>query len=229
MRNNEHNDRYDSDFCEELSYQRLYDSSFYPTIPDNSKCLPTTASESFLSALECFVNDLLVNDEIPSRPYLGTDGRTWHTRASLAVKYFGLIPDFIEVVNRLPQRYEYSESINAFIACCHAMGLLREHLDWKNIWVDDPDKTYPCFGDVSAVEIFNRLVQAIRRECDINNLQAKVNARKKEVANQINDYRNYADSLFRDRARLVLVRVDLFYEKHYADSMDVFEMGATSI
>ena len=222
MRKNENNDRLDRAFCKEIYCHRLYNPSFDPSKSRNLEFLPKTY-KYFLSRLECFVNELLSNDEIPFLPYLGTDGEKWYTPASLAIKYFVSMPDFIDVVNRLSPKYAYSEPINAFITCCHAMGLLSERLEWRHI-SNDSKKTDPRFGDVTAAEIFNTLVQAIRSEWKIKNLQAKVNARKQDVADQKAEYCKYADSLFCDRARLVLVRIDLFYEKQYGDSIDVFDM-----
>lgn len=58
------------------------------------------------------------------------------------------------------------------------MGLLSEHLDWRNIH-SDSKKIDPRFGDVSAAEIFNKLVKAIRSEWKTKKIQAKVNAMKK--------------------------------------------------
>ena len=222
MCKDENNNQFNNDFYEELSCQRLYDS-FGPINIQNSK-LDSESYASKLDMLAYFINEVLLNNEIPFLPYLGNDGGKWFTPASLAIKYFGSLPAFIDVVNRLSPKYEYSEPINVFMTCCHAMGLLSERLDWKNIWVVDPETIHPCFGGVSAPEIFNALVQAIRREWKINNLQTKVNARKQEVANQKVECSAYTNSFFTYWARLLFVRVDLFYEQHYGDSIDVFEM-----
>jgi hypothetical protein len=162
MRKNKKDVQLDSDSYEELSYQRLDDSSFHPTNIRKSKFLPRTY-QYFLSGLECFVIELLSNDEVGFVPYLGNYARKCYTPTSLAIKYFESVPDFIDVVNRLSPKYEYSEPINAFITCCDFMGLLNEHLDWRLI-SNASKKTYPCFRGVSAPEIFNMLVQNIRIE-----------------------------------------------------------------
>src|SRR5665647_406700 len=210
MNKYEKSDRINTDSYEELSCQRLDDSSFHPINIQNSKS-DSKSYASNLQRLKCFVNEVLLNNEIPFVLRPGTNGEKWYASPSLVGQYFNWMPYFIDVVNRLPPKYEYSEPINAFIACCQAMGLLNERLDWKNIWVVDPQTTYPCFGGIAAPEIFNTLVHAIRSEWKINNRQAKVNARKQEVIQQKVEYCEYADSLFNDCARLVLVRDDLFY------------------
>jgi Inovirus Gp2 len=223
MRKNEKSDRLNNDFLKEFYYKKLYDSLFDPTKPQNSK-LKYICYASILPILERFVDKVLLNNEIPFLPCVGTDGKKNYARSTLAHHYFKWIPGFIDVVNRLSPKYYYSEPINVFITCCHAMGLLNGGLDWRDFWVIDPDKTNPYLGGVSAAEIFNNLVQAIRNEWKVNKLQAKVNTRKLEVANQKVEYCNYADLLFSYWARLLLVRIDLFYEKHYGDSIDVFDM-----
>lgn len=223
MRKNEKNNRPNNDFLKELYCKKLYDSLIDPTKLQNSK-LQDNCYTLILPILERFVDKALLNNEIDFLPCVGTDGRKNYARSTLARRYFEWIPGFIDVVNRLPRKYEYSEPFNAFITCCHAMGLLNERLDWKSIWVFDPQTTHPCFGGVSAVEIFNNLVHAIRNEWKVNKLQAKVNTRKLKVANQKVKYCNYVDLLFSYWARLVVLRIDLYYEKQYADSIDVFDL-----
>ena len=132
MRKNEKDDLINRDFCEELSYQKSYDPSVDTIKLRNSEFHPKIY-KYFLSTLECFVNDLLLNDETPFVPYIGDNGEKWYTPASLAMQYFRSIPDFIDVVNRLSRKYDYSEPINAFITCCDSMGLLGERLEWRHI------------------------------------------------------------------------------------------------
>jgi hypothetical protein len=110
------------------------------------------------------------------------------------------------------------------IDCCQAMGLLSEHLDWKKNWDVDPKKTYPCFAWLSGTEIFNTLVDTLRWDWKTNNRQVKVNARIKESIVRQAEYCDYVDSLFNARARQVVERLDLFYQKQYADSIDALDI-----
>jgi len=161
---------------------------------------------------------------------LGRGAKKEYVPSPLARQYFESMHDFIEVGRLLSPRFEYSERVNAFINCCNSMGLLSgsECLAWININFD-PQKIEPRFGGVPAAELFNMLVTAIRNDWKINNLQAKVNARKKEARIRCDEYCNYADSLFDNGhnngcARLVVLRIDLYYEKRYADSKSVFDI-----
>ena len=199
MRKNKKDDRLDSDCNDELSRQRLDDSSFHPSNIQNSN-LDSKTNKLNLQKLESFVNEVLLNNEMPFMPYFGTNGKEEYVQSSLAQQYFKCLPDFIDVVNRLPPKYEYSEAINAFINCCDLMGLLGERLEWRYISTTSK-KNCPCWRGVPAAELFNRLVHNIQTEWKLKNLQAKVNTRKQEVANQKDEYCKYADLLFSDRCQ----------------------------
>jgi len=222
MNNYEKKHQPDSAFSE-LSGQRLYDSAYDP-IPLQSATFNSKYDMSDLDKVECFVNDVLLTNELPIRTYPGAETGKWHTPTSLEIEYFRSFPDFIEVVKRLPSQYEYSEQVNAMIDCCQAMGLLSEHFDWKKNWNADPEKTYPCFEWLSGTDIFNTLVDTLRWDWKINNRQAKANARIKENIDRHAEYCDYVDSLFNARARQMVERLDLFYQKQHANSINVFDM-----
>lgn len=227
MRENEQSDRLDRALGRRLYYRELYDSLFDATKLNTTKFRNKTAGCKFyagqLFKLECFVDELLSNDEIPFVPYLGSDDRKKYDPSSLAGQYFRLIPGFIDAVNMLSPNYEYSERINVLITCCKSMGLLSERLDWRDIWIDPP-KNDLRFSGASAAEIFNTLVNAIRSEWKTNNIQAKVNARKKETNKRYAEYCQYVDALFDETARLVVLRIDLYYKKQYTSSMTVADI-----
>ena len=218
MSENKKLDDLDQVLCQE-HYKKIRGSLFDPVKLQKLK-LNSSFYASSLFKLECFVDALLSNAEIPFVPWSYRGGQREFVFNTFAERYFGSIPDFIEVINMLSPDYVYGERIKVFIFSCQAMGLLSEPLDWKNIHYDR-QKTDPRFGGVSAAELFNALVQKIRSEWKSNNLQAKVNAQKIEANNRHLAYCKYADSLFADQARLVVVRIDLCYENQYANSMSV--------
>lgn len=123
MNKDKANNCFSRDLCRYIYNKRINDSIFDPT-----KLKKLKLSSKFFSwklgMLECFVDDLLLNIDTPFARSYGTNGRSKYTPTSLAAKYFPCIPDFINVVNILSPRYEYSERVNVFIACCHSMGLL---------------------------------------------------------------------------------------------------------
>ncbi len=206
MKKNEKTDHYDR------NARRAYYDDFCGTMfePTNNKLASLHAFQ--LHTLECFVDDLLANDDIPFVPHLSGNGKSEYAQSPLARKYFRCVPDFIHVVSILSPRYEYSERVNVFIAVCRSMVLSSEQLEWGNHY-SDPKKTFPHMGGISAAEIVNALVKAIRDEWKQKNIQAKVNARKNETNRRYVDYCRYVDALFNDCARLVVLRIDLYYQK----------------
>ena len=195
----------DSD-SNELSCQRLDDSPLDPIELKSSKfdskyLVPDSDN------VELFVNDVVLNNET-IWSYLDREDGKWYECTLLEFKYFRLFPDFIEVVKRLPDNYEYSEQVNAFIACCQAMDLLDRRHDWSI----DPKKTYPYYEGRTGSEIFNRLVETLREDWKRNNRQAKVNARANENKARHEEYCRYIDALFGTWSRLVVLRFDLGYK-----------------
>ena len=162
-----------------------------------------------LSSLEQFVDALLHSGEAP----FVLDTQDHYQPASHLADYFSLVPDFIRVVNVLSSRYEYSEHITVFITCARSLGLLSVELDWRNEYLD-ADKIDLRFGGKPAALLFNDLVGAIRNTWKTKNIQAKVNARRHETKKRLNDYGHYVNALFKDCSRLVVIRIDLFYQKH---------------
>ena len=206
----------------ELSCQRLDDSPLDPIELKSSK-FDSKYLVSDFDNVESFVNDVVINNEL-IRSYLGPEDGKWYDPTPLEIEYYRSFPDFIEVVKRLSPKYEYSEQVNAMIACCQAMGLLKEHLDWKKNWSIDPTKNYrDCVG-LTGSEIFNMFVGTLREDWKRNNRQAKVNARTKENKARYEEYCRYIDALFKKRARLMVLRLDLFFQKKYRDNIDVFDM-----
>jgi hypothetical protein len=226
MSENERRNDLDSFLCKE-HYKKISGSLF-----DSVKLQKPNISSYFaeqLFELERFVDELLQDDETPFVAGLDACGKVKYTSSSLADRHFRRVPEYIKIINMLSPRYEYSEHINVFIACCHSMGLQNETLDWKDVY-PDPQKTNPRLGGRTSAELFNALVIKIRSEWKLKNIQAKVNERKKEASDQKEDYCKYADSLldnsyYQGCARLVVLRIDLFYQKHYADSMSVVEIA----
>jgi hypothetical protein len=226
MPKNKKSTQFDRNLCSTVYKERAEQHSLF----DSTKRLNLNArlSEMFaakfyalkLSELEQFVDVLLNCDEVPfvqdSRPGFENN----YLPASPAARFFTSVPDFIEVVNLLSPRYEYSERITVFIACARSLGLLDIVLDWKKSHVDLP-KIDPRFNGATAADIFNALVSNIRHEWKIKKTQAKVDARKKRADDRYDDYLNYVKKLFDHCARLVVLRIDLLYQKQYANDKSI--------
>jgi hypothetical protein len=226
MSGHERGNDFDRFLCKE-HYKRISDSLFDPVKLQKPKLRSYFAEQ--LSELERFVDELLQDDETPFVASLGQCGKMQYASSTLASQYFKQVPEYIKISNMLSPRYDYSEHINVFIACCHSMGLQNETLDWKNA-LHDLQKTNPRLGGRTSAELFNALVTNIRSEWKLKKIQVKVDERKEKASDQKEDYCKYADSLFDNRyyqgcARLVVLRIDLFYQKHYADSMSVVDIA----
>ncbi|ASF45230.1 YagK/YfjJ domain-containing protein [Methylovulum psychrotolerans] len=205
-----------------VTYENLCDSLFDPAKNQYPYLIPKFYA-SQLSILEDFVGESLENVGTPFTTYLGNNGKIAYAPSSLAQRYFVGVPSFIKIVNMLSPDYDYSERITIFIACYQAMGLHGIELGWGNINFDST-KTYPHMGGISAAEIFNALVNNIRREWKLNNIQTKVNSRKIEANRRYIDYCRYVDALFGNCARLLVLRIDLFYKKEHSQNFSAFDI-----
>ena len=206
----------------ELTCQRLYDSQFDP-IKHKRSVFDSKYIVSHSDNVESFVNDVVLNNETIWN-YFDTGDEKWYERTSLEKEYFRSFPDFIEIVKRLPPMYEYSEHVNAMIACCHDMGLLDRRHDWKSDWGIDPKKTYPYYEGLTGSEIFSRLVETLRLDWKRNKRQAKVNARAKENKFRYEKYCRYIDALFKKWSVLVVLRFDLGYKDRDTYNIDINDM-----
>lgn len=224
MRKSNRLDTFDKHICHE-SYRLYYDTLFdINKLPDKRKYLSYAHT---LENIEYFVDDLLSDSEIPFVPNVslkstGVVCQTYHASA-LAQRYFIVLPDYLNVVNLLSSDYEHSERINTFIHCCQSMGLLGTTLDKFPRW-DDSKLSVPIFNGKNAAELFNTLVADIRHQWKISKMQVKVNARKNEATKRFNDYCNYVDAMFDSCAALLVLTIDLFYQKQYANTKSIFDI-----
>jgi len=203
----------------ELTCQRLYDSLFDP-IKHKRSMFDSKYLVSHLDNVESFVNDVVLNNET-IRSYLDPEDGKWYHPTTLEIEYFRSFPYFIEVVKRLPAKYEYSEQVNAMIACCHDMDFLDRLLDWQSYWNIDPRTKYHDYRGLTGSEIFNIFVEALRGDWKRNNRQAKVNARAKENEARHEEYCRYIDALFKRWSRLVVLRFDLGYKDLDVYNIDI--------
>ncbi len=169
--------------------------------------------EQNLSLLEQFVDALLDHNDAPFVLDSQDRYKNHYEPASPIAVHYSSVPEFIRMVGALSDRYEYSEHIKVFITCARCLGLLDTELEWHNEYLD-ANKTDPRFDGKPAAILFNDLVGAIRNTWKTKNIQAKVNTRRYEANGRLKDYCQYVNELFNKYARLVVVRIDLFYQKH---------------
>ncbi len=209
------------------TYTRLADEIFLTAeaIGSPPKKFSNFKYASYLAHVECFIEDVVRDDAIPFvRRYTGTD-RISHDRNRLTDAYFKLIPIFIETVGFLSPKYEYNEHITLFADCCGAMGLRHDMYYW-GICEQVPALGNPHIDLLTGAEIYNALVARIRQEWKARDVKLKIYNRRKESRERYAEYCKYADSLFEKYARLLVIRLDVFYQKQLAAAPDVHAVVA---
>jgi hypothetical protein len=209
-----------------IPYVSAYDTKRDPT---RLKAVPfeTEKSTELFDRLEYFVNDALIINELPFVPHLNYHNLKVYDANELAISHYPRLLQFVHLQGLLSDRYDYSESINCFRRCCRAMGLvniLNELPDLRLHWTR-PEYTHALFDGRSAAELFNTLVLRIRQDWKLNNCQLRVNERQKEANNRYKEYSDYADALFDQHAKLMVLRIDLSYDKRFARHKSLFDMN----
>lgn len=221
MDQNNESGRLDRTTCQ-LAYGALCESLFDSRSIRRYKH-PNRIYSHLLFRLECFVDDLITNDEVvPFVARFNPDGTMEYDSSHIAVTYFRLISDFINVVHMLSPIYIYNEHISIFTSCCRSLGLLNKDLNWTDIH-RSPHITYPENNGVSAGELFNRLVRDIRRRGRSEDIKEKTRTRREEANQKFEDYCLYENALFSICANLVVLRTDLYYKKELAIGIDIHE------
>ena len=178
-----------------------------------------------LSLLDAFVEHAESTNEIPILPRLDTRGYTGYEFSPLAQGYFYLVPEFVEIITRLSDEFEYSEYINAFRTCCNSMKLGENQLIKSSVWRQQR-LSYLHTDSKPASELFNTLVSNLRIEAKSENVKRRTRSRLREAEERYQEYCDYIDELFKNCARLVVLRIDLFYGVEHAIFIDLNEAQA---
>lgn len=177
-----------------------------------------------LNQLECFVHDVLSNDEIPFVPRFSDLDGVKYDHSPLAARYFMMMPGFILTVEMLSLKYEYNEKITIFVDCCNFMGLMSSPVDWRAAGINFSPPTHPHVADGHrACMLFNELVNKIRIEWRRQNFKERYRIRCREARVRVTEYFSYVDALFDDCKRLVVLRLDFFYKEEYFDQVDIHD------
>ena len=176
--------------------------------------------------LEKFVHAVINSDDLACTLKSSLHNQHIYAPNELAKRYYSTLLEFIWLLSTLPPDYEFSETINTLRRCCYEMNLmnlvdkpLHNLGEWsyqrRHIIVDNSP---------SVAERFNTLVQLIRYDWHNHNGQSKLNARKKEAKRRYQIYCKYVDALFEKHARLLVLRIDLFYCKDLTQSKTLHDM-----
>lgn len=208
---------------EDVIRRQIYQSaadSLFPTQRQSRQQPSNKFWSSQLSKLESFVHEAVKGSEIPFVPKVAAHQFTEADSSALANKYFSLMPDFLQVVHLLSKEFDYNELIETFIAGCDAMGLTQTPVYWGNrLGRPDPLQPIPALQGLTAGVVFNNLVSHMRATWRTG-ASARYWDRCRDVDELVIDYCNYADALFEDCARQLIIRVDFTYVKSFGESVD---------
>ncbi len=182
--------------------------------------------KDLLLELEKFVNDVITSDGQPFTLRSSSGNQRIYMPNMLAKLYYSTLLEFIWLLSTLPPDYEYSEVINTLTRGCHDMNLMSlvdEPLHNLREW-SSPKRHIIVDNSPPVAERFNALVQLIRHDWQINNCQFKLNQRKNESNRRYREYCEYVDALFEKYARLLVLRIDLSYDKCFTYSKTLNDM-----
>lgn len=207
---NRHADVIDREFCRSV-FANSADSLF-----DNNDEIPTRATRKFYAKLVAdltfFVEDVVSSTEISFVPKFEVSGETRYDFSLLAERYFKKIPGFIKAIGMLSSDYRYSEHIDAFKDACAAQDLLNAELVWCDLW---HSPTSLVHNEMTGGDSFNALVETVRRDWVQQGHKERFRRRVRESYRLCREYQGYVGAWFNKLATLIVMRVDLSYEKKY--------------
>lgn len=136
------------------------------------------------------------------RALAGQDDRTDSKQAESSL--LQSFSQYVDVVAKLPDEYEYSEYLNAFIAVCEEARLF----DFSIVDIDDTPK-----------RIIFAWISQVRRDCQRSEFREKLRIQQREADRRYEEYAGYIDALFDRNDRLIVLRLDLGYEKRFAKNI----------
>ena len=122
-------------------------------------------------------------------------------------KYFMSVDELIKLSTPL---YEYSAHVDLFFTCCSKLELGKEWLRDPIGYTSRPVKQY---------ELFNELIDSIRKESKSKEFRAKVYSQKIKTKHRLVSAGEYIDELFMVSSKLQVLRIDLSYQ--YDKSSDI--------
>lgn len=174
-------------------------------------------SSAYFFNIEQFVSQAIRIDEVPCLPFVRNGVIDFHF-SNMACTYFHQVSSFVDTVKTLSPLYEYSEHLKVFVSSCQQIGLLNEGVDlnWGNICAGNSHLTQLNGKTTIAADIFNKLVYEMRMQAKSQQVLARIYTREKEADERYAEYCKYVDALFRCCDRLVVLRVDLFYQQEFS-------------
>lgn len=166
-----------------------------------------------LIMIEHFVNRTLVSEEPAFTESKGTR-RELLKALPLGEYHFPLLDFYIR---QYSPYLTFSEHVELFFSSCIDLGLLHG-LPMTN----NPYLIHLPSGKRGG-EVFNELVDLIRKGAKTERFKNKVIARKNNVVRMYNSIERYINFLFIKSSRLLVLRIDLYYLKQYTRQVTIEE------
>jgi len=170
--------------------------------------------------LENFVSKAQGVDDLYISSYSDRFRKITYKPSQLANLYFRRIPEFVKTVGLLPSAYSYDESIEVFISCCKALNLIGSDALLSDYWNANSNIAFHA-ANATSINIYNDLVSILKSETRRLDVQKRKAVRLRIFNRQYVNYCKYINKIFDTCARLVIIRIDLFYKKKLASSVTI--------
>ena len=181
-----------------------YNASDYSLTPYSDTVNATSALADKLESLNKFLIQLVKSETVlcanPNARYRA-ELTEWYKKGLLQ------LPGYIDVVEVLPKRYTYAPYLNVFIECCEAMQLCGRGIEWRTA-LQAPEQRFDCLNDMSAAQVFARLVTSVWLQCRSPAVCSAMYRLKYEANKRYDNYCQYVDALWLQSSRLIVVRLD---------------------
>ncbi len=162
-----------------------------------------------LENLNQFLHRLASSEPVVSgdfNPISCSESREWYKNALLR------FPDYLDIVQILPRRYTYKPYLNVFIEYCEEMHLCGGCIDWR-LLLKAPEHHYDCLNGMSVKQVFKQLVISVYNQCHSLRVCNAMSRLLYESNKRYVEYCQYVDELYRQVSRMIVLRVDLCYQK----------------
>lgn len=174
-----------------------------------------------MTGIEAFIDLILTDEEMPFiERENDKHGKRYSVRPGMG-EHLRRIPDYCSAISLLSPYFTYSEQIELFReAVCIAQLMSCKafwSLDTCHVLIDSPGQ----YQGMTTAELFNLFVNNLRKIAKERHSKKEIN-RQRQAAKALElDYIRYAQSLFEYRAKLLVLRLDLFYRSEIAKTITV--------
>lgn len=173
---------------------------------------------AILGRIEQFV-DAAVDGQISPIPALTDDltGRMFRNSGS-AESHLGWFNGYQKLIAMLPDDYRYAESVELFKYVKSELSHLPSTAASppKNIGLQSKSET-----PLENIDYFNSFVEHLRIAGRDKRYRERKRNRQRECDERYSEYRQYVKDLFSHWARLIVLRIDLHYEKNDRGVVDL--------